>query len=364
MVESIMLFDLPNEDTLYDALIARSSDYEGLAYVCVKTTGVFCRLTCPARKPNRENTLFYDSIATCMQSGFRPCRRCKPLEQPGKEPLIEELLAALDRDPAARWTEDELVCRGYDPSTVRRTFNRSLGMTFLDIARYRRLGEAARQLAGGARVIDAQFDAGYESSSGFRAAFQRLIGAAPVMSQNRELLCADWFDTPLGPMVAVADRTHLHLLEFHDRKALPAELESLQRKTRSRVAAGRPPPIYQIEAELRLYFKGRSADFRTPLALGGGTAFEREVWAKLMNIPVGETRAYGDLARGMDNPQVVRAVGRANGANQIAIVIPCHRVIGADGSLTGYGGGLWRKQWLLRHEGKMRPKGLFEEGMQ
>jgi AraC family transcriptional regulator of adaptative response/methylated-DNA-[protein]-cysteine methyltransferase len=364
MVERIMLFDLPNEDTLYDALIARSSDYEGLAYVCVKTTGIFCRLTCPARKPKRENTLFYDCIATCMQSGFRPCRRCKPLEQPGREPVIDELLDALDRDPAARWTEDDLVRKGYDPSTVRRAFKRSLGMTFLDIARCRRLGEAARQIAAGARVIDAQFEAGYESASGFRAAFQRLIGAAPVLSQNRELLFADWFDTPLGPMVAVADQTHLHLLEFHDRKGLPAELDSLQRKTRSAVAAGRTKALDQIEAELGTYFEGRSAEFSTPLALGGGTVFEREVWMKLMDIPVGETRAYGDLAREMDNPQLVRAVGRANGANRLSIVIPCHRVIGADGSLTGYGGGLWRKQWLLRHEGKMRPKGLSMEGMQ
>ncbi|MFA1622191.1 bifunctional transcriptional activator/DNA repair enzyme AdaA [Rhizobium mongolense] len=352
-----MLFDLPNEDTLYDALIARSSDYEGLAYVCVRTTGVFCRLTCPARKPKRENTLFYDSIATCMQSGFRPCRRCKPLEQAGKEPIVDELLEALDCAPAARWTEDDLVRKGYDPSTVRRAFKRSLGMTFLDIARYRRLGEAARQLASGARVIDVQLDAGYESGSGFRAAFQRLIGKAPAMSQNRELLFADWFETPLGPMVAVADQTHLHLLEFHDRKALQAELENLQRKTRSLVAAGRTPAIEQIDAELRAYFDGQSANFKTPLALGNSTAFERAVWAKLREIPVGERRAYGDLAREMENPQLVRAVGRANGANQLAIVIPCHRVVGADGSLTGYGGGLWRKQWLLRHEGKMRPKG-------
>ncbi len=236
-----MLFDLPNEDTLYDALIARSSDYEGLAYVCVRTTGVFCRFTCPARKPKRENTLFYDSIATCMQSGFRPCRRCKPLEQAGKEPIVDELLEALDCAPATRWTEDDLVRKGYEPSTVRRAFKRSLGMTFLDIARSRRLGEAARRLRSGARVIDVQLDAGYELGSGFRAAFQRLIGKAPAMSQNRELLFADWFETPLGPMVAVADQTHLHLLELHDRKALQAELENLQRKTRSSVAAGRTP---------------------------------------------------------------------------------------------------------------------------
>ncbi len=361
MVERHMLFDLPNDDALYDALIARSPAYEGLAYVCVKTTGIFCRLTCPARKPKRENTLFYDSISTCMQSGFRPCQRCRPLEEAGREPIVDQLLTALDRDPAARWTEDDLIANGYDPSTVRRAFKRSLGMTFLDIARYRRLGEAAKQLANGARVIDAQIEAGYDSGSGFRAAFQRLIGNAPVMSQNRDLLFADWFETPLGPMVGVADQTHLHLLEFHDRKALPAELEKLQRKTRSSVAAGRTPAIDQIDAELQAYFEGRSATFNTPLALGFGTPFEREVWSKLVDIPVGETRAYGDIARGMNNPQMVRAVGRANGANQMAIVIPCHRLIGADGSLTGYGGGLWRKQWLLRHENEMKTRTLSME---
>jgi AraC family transcriptional regulator, regulatory protein of adaptative response / methylated-DNA-[protein]-cysteine methyltransferase len=349
-----MLFDLPDDDALYGALIARSADYEGLAYACVKTTGVFCRLTCPARKPKRENTLFYDSIATCMQSGFRPCQRCRPLEQAGREAIVDDLLKALDRDPSVRWTEGDLIDLGYDPSTVRRAFKRALGMTFLDISRYRRLGQAAKQLADGARVIDAQLDAGYESASSFRAAFHRMIGKAPVIVQNRELLFADIFDTPLGPMIAVADRTHLHLLEFHDRKALPGELEKLQRKTRSTVAAGRTPAIERIEAEMKAYFDGRLTEFETPLALSFATDFEREIWARLIRIPAGETRAYGDLARDMDNPQVVRAVGRANGANQIAVVIPCHRLIGADGSLTGYGGGLWRKQWLLKHEAKMR----------
>lgn len=367
MLESLMLFDfpsldLPSDDTLYDALVARSADYEGRAYVCVKTTGIFCRLTCPARKPKRENTVFFGSVSACMQSGFRPCLRCRPLQEAGREPIVDELLAALDGDPTARWTEDEVARRGYDPSTVRRAFKRALGMTFLDIARYRRLGQAAKQLAGGARVIDAQVDAGYESASGFRAAFQRLIGTAPALSQNRALLFADWFETPLGPMIAVADQTHLHLLEFHDRKALPRELERLQKSTRSSVAPGRTPAIEQIQAELEAYFAGTLSEFKTPLALGG-TGFERQVWTKLMEIPAGTTRAYGDIARDMENMQAVRAIGRANGANQLGIVVPCHRLIGADGSLTGYGGGLWRKQWLLKHEAKMRPPGPSGEEM-
>jgi AraC family transcriptional regulator of adaptative response/methylated-DNA-[protein]-cysteine methyltransferase len=359
MLQSNMLFDLPDDDILYDALLARSSDYEGQAFVCVKSTGIFCRLSCPARKPKRENTLFFDSISACVNSGFRPCQRCRPLEgASGKDPLVKELIELLDRRPEHRWTEGDLVRRGFDPSTVRRAFKRSLGVTFLDLARQRRMGEAARQLSGGASVIEAQIDAGYESPSGFRAAFGRLIGQAPAKSQGRVLLFADWIETPLGPMVAVADQTHLHLIEFHDRKALPAEVENLKRKTHSAVVPGRTPPIDQVERELNDYFAGRSAEFRTPLALDG-SAFERQVWAELVAIPVGETRSYSDIARKVATPQAVRAVARANGSNCLAIVVPCHRCIGADGSLTGYGGGLRRKQWLLRHEGRMRPVGLF-----
>ena len=247
---------------------------------------------------------------------------------------------------------------GLDPSTVRRAFKRTIGTTFLDYARHRRLGLAARHLSGGGRVIEAQFEAGYESPSGFRAAFARLLGKAPAMSSGNDLLFADWIETPLGPMVMIGDQTHLHLLEFHDRKALPTELKSLQAKTKANVVPGRSPPIEQMERELTAYFSGETAEFKTPLALNG-SEFEKKVWRALLDIPLGETRSYGDIAREIDTIESVRAVARANGTNRIAIVIPCHRCIGSDGSLTGYGGGLWRKQWLLRHEGKMRPVGLF-----
>ena len=354
-----MLFDLPPEETLYNALLSRSTDYEGSAFVCVKTTGIFCRLSCPARKPKRENTIFVDSIGTCLEAGFRACRRCRPLETAGgKDAIVDDLMRALDAEPERRWMEGDIVRRGYDPSTVRRAFKRHLGITFLDLARYRRLGAAARQLADGGSVIDAQLEAGYESPSGFRAAFARLIGEAPAMTQGRELLYADWMETPLGPMIAVADETRLHLLEFHDRRGLPAEMERLRRRTRSSIAPGRTPPIEQIKTELMAYFKGESGAFNTPLALSG-TAFERQVWAKLQDIAPGQTRSYGDIALEINTIKAVRAVAKANGANQIAIVIPCHRCIGSDGSLTGYGGGLWRKQWLLRHEGRMAD--LFSE---
>ncbi|MEL6521240.1 MAG: trifunctional transcriptional activator/DNA repair protein Ada/methylated-DNA--[protein]-cysteine S-methyltransferase [Pseudomonadota bacterium] len=343
-----MLFELPDDETLYTALLNRDPMYEGRAYVGVTTTGVFCRLTCPARKPKRENSVFMETVADCLDAGFRPCKRCQPLAITD-QPLAQDLINALMADPTHRWSEGDLIARGHDPSTVRRVFKRQFGMTFLDMARLTRLRLGAEALTDGARVIDAQFEAGFESASGFRAAFARLLGIAPGNLSDNTRLKADWIDTPLGAMIAVSDKHALHLLEFQGRKALAAELQTLQRQNKTAIGIGRLEPTDRIAEELAAYFAGSSSRFETPLALGG-TPFSREVWAELRKIPPGETRSYGDLAKAMGQPTATRAVARANGANQIAIVIPCHRVIGSDGSLTGYGGGLWRKRWLNDHE--------------
>lgn len=348
-----MLFELPNDDTLYAAMVARDPAYDGLAWVGVTTTGIFCRLTCPSRKPNRDNVVFFGSVAACMEAGFRPCRRCRPLLSAGDaDPVVKALTAALEADPERRWTEDDLTGAGYDPSTVRRAFKRRFGITFLDMARLRRVGRAADRLRSGARVIDAQVEAGYDSGSGFRSAFTRLLGHAPAHLRAKGLLKADWIETPIGPMVAVADGHALHLLEFFERKALPTELKRLQTATGAAIGIGRAPPIDRIEAELAAYFAGRPTGFSTRLA-PIGSAFTQDVWSALRAIPVGETRSYSQIAKTIGRPSAVRAVARANGANPIAIVVPCHRVIGADGSLTGYGGGLWRKRWLITHERRM-----------
>ena len=356
-----MLFDLPDANILYDALLARDPAYEGLAYVGVTSTGVFCRLTCPARKPKRENSVFYASIVECLESGFRPCKRCHPLRSAATvEPLVSTLLDTLELDPGRRWRESDVVAQGFDPSIVRRTFKRHFGITFLEMARLRRVRNAAVTLAAGATVIDAQLDAGFESSSGFRAAFARILGRPPSELRNGKGLNADWLETPLGAMLAVADEHALYLLEFFDRKALPTELQRLQ-ATKGAIGIGRYAAIEQIEAELGRYFKsefsGNFMGFDTPLAQLGSD-FTRGVWQALVDIPLGATRSYGEIARVLGKPTASRAVARANGANQIAIAIPCHRVIGADGSLTGYGGGCWRKQWLLDHERKMQSNNL------
>ena len=345
-----MLFDLPSPETLYAAVRTRDPAYGGHAFVCVRTTGIFCRIPCPARVPNFENVRFLATAVACLEAGFRPCLRCRPLDRDRvREPVVDALMRSLEAEPERVWSEEDVAALGHDPSTVRRAFKRHIGMTFLDLARLRRIGHGAGRLAAGAPVIAAQLDAGFESASGFRDAIARLLGATPAALKGRDLLRADWLETPIGAMIAVADRHALHLLEFFDRPALPAELTRLRVATRSVIAFGRVPPIDAVEAELAAYFSGALRTFATKLALHG-PEFTRRVWHDLQAIPFGATRSYGEMAAALDRPAAARAMARANGANQIAILIPCHRVIGADGDLTGYGGGIWRKRWLLEHE--------------
>jgi AraC family transcriptional regulator of adaptative response/methylated-DNA-[protein]-cysteine methyltransferase len=154
--------------------------------------------------------------------------------------------------------------------------------------------------------------------------------------------------TPLGSMVAVADDAALYLLEFENRVALTGELRRLERDS-GLIGLGSNTVLKRLVAEFEDYFAGESAAFQIP-TLQHGTAFQEAVWQALKQIPAGQTRSYGDIAEMLGQPEKSREVGRANGANRISIILPCHRVIGADGSLVGYGGGLWRKEWLLDHE--------------
>ncbi|MGH1577656.1 methylated-DNA--[protein]-cysteine S-methyltransferase [Planktotalea sp.] len=157
-------------------------------------------------------------------------------------------------------------------------------------------------------------------------------------------------ETPIGTMVAVCDATHLHLLEFADRKELPSEMRKLSAASGS-IAPGQSKITRALDEQLSAYFDGSLTQFDIPMQLYG-TPFTQDVWRALQNLPFGKTTSYGELSETLGNPSATRAVARANGANQIAILIPCHRVIGADGSLTGYAGGLWRKRALLELESR------------
>lgn len=349
-----MLFELPDKQTLYAALLERSADYEGRVYVGVATTGIFCRLTCPARNPKFENCTFYGSVTDCLQAGYRACKRCHPLgPEATADPSVGVLISALESQPAHRWSEQDVADMGLDPSTVRRSFKRQFGVTFLQMARQRRLRDGFEIISDGGKVIEAQVEAQFDSASAFRTAFSKLLGKAPGALDRKPLLFADWISTPLGDMLSVCSPDALQLLEFVDRKALKTELAALDQRAKGKFGIGKTGPGEQIKQELAAFFDGRCADFATPLALHG-SPFARAVWDELRGIPPGHTRSYSDIAKTIGRDSAVRAVARANGSNQIALVIPCHRVIGADGSLIGYGGGLWRNQKLLEIERQYR----------
>lgn len=344
----------PNADrdrAYYQALLEKDSQFEGVFFVGVKTTGVFCRPTCPARKPRLENCEFFSDAQSALLAAYRPCKRCRPLSHPNQvSELVSTLVEAVEAKPEKRWTEQDFRALSVDASTARRQFKKRFGMTFVAYARARRMGLAMKEIRGGASVIAAQLDAGYDSGSGFRDAFSRVMGAPPS-KLDHAVLKAAWLDTPLGPMLAVADEEQLYLLEFVDRRGLERELERLRKKARAAILPGRTRVTETVEAELAAYFAGTLSPFSTPTACLG-TPFQHSVWQILKTIPPGETRSYGEVAARLGRPTAYRAVARANGANQLALVIPCHRVIGSDGQLGGYGGGVARKGWLLAHERK------------
>ena len=356
MTKDTAMFDLPDPETLYHALTARDPSFEGRAFVGVTSTGIFCRLTCPSRKPRPENCRWFGTSEAAAEAGFRPCKRCHPSGIAAEgEAAVTALRAAIEADPGRRWSEADLEEMGHDPSTIRRAFRRHFGMTFLQMAREARLREGARRVASGDAVIEAQLDAGFESASGFRQAFARLFGHPPAAMRKGAGLVADWIDTPLGGMIAVADDEALHLLEFTDRKALKPQLARVSRAAGGQVGLGQTSVTRRTAEELEAYFSGDRARFEVPVA-PHGTDFQNRVWAALQQIPAGETRSYAQIARAIGQPTATRAVARANATNGIAIIIPCHRVIGAEGTLTGYAGGLWRKQKLIAVERSYGPR--------
>ena len=332
---------------MLEAFLERDPAYDGVFVTGVRTTGIFCRPTCVAKKPRPENLSFFGDAKEALDAGYRPCLRCRPLEAVGASPeWLQPLLEAVEADPARRWSDDEIRSRGLSPERVRRWFKSHHGMTFQAYHRARRLGSALGHVQGGSSVGRAAFEAGYDSLSGFQEAFRHYFGATPTRLGDATVVRVDRIATPMGLMLAAATDHELVMLEFVDRRMLPTQV----RRIRERLGAVFVPAGNEVIAAARstldAYFRVRVRAFDLPLR-PCGTPFQLDVWGALREIPYGETTSYAELARRVGRPAAVRAVGRANGMNALAIVVPCHRVVGADGKLVGYGGGLWRKRRLL-----------------
>jgi AraC family transcriptional regulator of adaptative response/methylated-DNA-[protein]-cysteine methyltransferase len=343
---------LPPPDEMYGAVVRRDPQYDGIFLMAVASTGIFCRPSCPARKPLRENVEFFATARDALFAGYRACLRCRPLEPAGvAPPWLRSLLDDVAAAPTEPWSDADLRGRGLDPVRVRRWFKSQYGMTFQAYRRGLRLGRALGQLREGASVTSAALDSGYDSLSGFSEALQQLVGRPPAASRDATAVILTRLLTPLGPMIAGATDEGLCLLEFLDRRMLEEQLKRVARLLPGPLTPGRHVLLDRTGDELRRYFAGELREFTVPLA-APGSEFQRRVWDGLRRIPYGATRSYAEQAAAIGRPDAVRAVARANGDNRIAIVIPCHRVVGSDGRLTGYGGGLWRKRWLLNLEAR------------
>ncbi len=344
--------ELPPKTEMQRAYRERDASYDGLFILAVKTTGVFCRPTCPARKPLPENVEYFRTSKEALSVGYRPCKRCQPMQVDDQPAWVSDLFDEVNKDPGRRITESDLRTRSIDPATVRRYFQKHYGMTFHAYARARRMGNALAQIREGQSIDNAAFGNGFSSHSGFREAFAKLLGRPPGRSRGQQNLLFHWIRSPLGPLVAAADELGVCLLEFSDRRMLETQLRTLQRLFPYPATPGINQHLEQLQVELHAYFNGALREFTVPLQLAGSD-FQTRVWSRLRGIPYGETMSYETLADAIGCAGGQRSVGRANGQNRIAIVVPCHRVIGKNGHLTGYGGGLHRKQFLLDLESQL-----------
>ncbi|MDB5227906.1 MAG: O-6-methylguanine methyltransferase [Bacteroidota bacterium] len=351
-MSQLILFekDMLTDTIMYQALVDKDVSYEGSFIAAVKTTGIFCRPTCTARKPKKENVEFFNSTKEAILHGYRPCKVCNPLEKLNETPdYIRNLLKEITEQPAHKFKDYDLRLKGIEPATIRRWFLKNHGITFHAYQRMFRINSAFKKIQNGNSVTSTAFETGYESLSGFNDSFKSIFGVSPKNSKDQIVVDLTRLETPLGTMFACATEKGICLLEFSDRKMLETEFKSLAKQLNASIIQGANKHFELLQKEITEYFDGRRTEFTVPLYTPG-SEFQQSVWKELQNIPYGKTRSYKQQATAIQKPEAVRAVANANGMNRIAIIIPCHRVIGNDGTMTGYGGGVWRKKWLLDFE--------------
>ena len=336
-----------SDEERWQAVLAKDRRFDGAFVTGVHSTGIYCRPSCPARLPLRKNVRFYESPQDAEKEGLRPCKRCSPNSLSAEEACVLAALQAI-RDGEATTLAQLAGLTGYTPTHFQRLFTRSVGMSPAAYARSCRERRVHEALTSGQRVGDALASAGYAGARQFYAETKGRLGMAPSdWSKGGAGKLVHWavLATSLGPMLVAATDKGVCCLAFGE-----GEAELRARFPRAElVPAGEDfrDLFAQVVAAVEQPGPGSAA---IPLDVKG-TAFQSRVWEELRRIPCGETRSYGELAALLGNPKASRAVGGANGANNIAVLIPCHRVIAADGTLGGYAYGLAIKAELLRREG-------------
>lgn len=333
-------------DFAFAAFDQRDRSFDGQFVGAVKTTGIYCKPSCPARRPLRDNLEFFDDAAAARSAGYRACLRCKPDEVGRDREAVARAVAAIEHAVAPVLLNQLASLVGYAPHHFHRLFKRDTGVTPAEYARSVRARRLEAALAESQSVTGAVYDAGYSGPSRFYADAKRRLGMTPSAWRDGGAgVTIRWAitDTALGAMLLAATDKGICRLSFEeDEQALYRRFPKATLK-----AGGNAMAALVKSAVAAVEMPG--AAHGLPLDVQG-TAFQQAVWQQLMAIPPGETRSYAQIAAAVGVPGAVRAAGSANGANNVAVLIPCHRVIRSDGSLGGYAYGLERKEELLRRE--------------
>ncbi len=325
-------------------------DFDGDFYMGVKTTGIFCKSTCLVSKPKAVNIETFQIAKDALLKGYRPCAVCKPLQNLDETPVfILEVLDELTENPSLILKNADLVERGIDVKMIKLWFHQNYGMTFQAFQGILRLNTASKKIQLGENLMDAAYDSGFENLSGFDESFKNVFGVLSENSKDQKIIDLKRIETPIGPMYSAAVEEGICMLEYSDRKSLENEFWDLAKTFNAKIVIGENQHFRTLEKQLSEYFGGQRTAFTVPLS-PVGTEFQKSVWNTLIQIPYGETWTYRKQSENLGDARKVRAVANANGLNKISIIIPCHRVIGSNGTLTGYGGGIWRKQKLLELE--------------
>ena len=324
----------------------RDRAFDGRVIGAVRTTGIYCKPSCPARRPKREHVIFFADAGAARAAGYRACLRCKPDEVGRDREAVARAIALIEAAEEPLPLETLAAGVGYAPHHFQRIFSREVGVSPAAYARGLRARRAEQHLQEDKPVTEAIYDAGYAAPSRFYADAKDRMGMTPSAWRDGgrgETIRYAMLDTPLGRMLVAATSKGICRLTFDEDEG------ALRRRFPNATIA-------KADAAMASLISGVLKAVETPTAMPDlpidvrGTAFQEAVWKELRKIPVGETRSYADIAVAVGQPQAVRAVGTANGSNPVAVLVPCHRVIRSDGTLGGYAGGLDRKRQLLEAE--------------
>ena len=340
---------IPTDQDAWAAFERRDRSWDGRVIGAVKTTGIYCKPSCPARRPKRENVIFYPDAASALSAGFRPCLRCRPDQVGREEEAVARAVRLLDTAEETPTLNAVAAAVGYAPHHFQRLFTRLIGVSPAAYWRGLRARRAERHLKDGERVTDVIYDAGYSAPSRFYADAKERLGMTPAAWRDGgrgETVRWTTVDSALGNLLVAATGKGICRLTFDDSEA------SLRRLFPNADIVRDDGAMANLVEGALAAISQPSRAHELPIDVAG-TAFQEAVWRELRKIPSGETRSYAEIAAAIGQPKAVRAVGTANGDNHVAVLIPCHRVIRSDGTLGGYAGGLDRKQKLLEAEGVM-----------